>query len=328
MTMTLDRFDPYDHLEKPLFYSVLALFFIFFLILGSVIPQISVPAISKAVISKPNDVAITLSIKQIEEKKELKTQLLIKKKPVPEAQIVKNKKMAKARPKRIVKTALKKVEAKTKAPKITNRHDRAAVSGLLAFKDTLADMRESIDSKGLSLSSKAAKGTNSGEYKINRNLLTSQASKSSGGIETRKFSKESKQLTKQLNGALLSDIQTTKMEAAPIIQKTLKNDTKKPGGGLIGRSQEDIRRAWDQNVGSIFSLYYRALRKQPDMLGSVTVELTIDAKGKTQCKIISSEIDNEELLNKMVARIKLFDFGLESTPLTVVNKTINFTPRG
>ena len=78
----------------------------------------------------------------------------------------------------------------------------------------------------------------------------------------------------------------------------------------IRRSRENIQKIFDSNKGAIYAIYNRALRSNPDLEGKVVFKLVISPNGKvTQCEIGSSNLNAPKLERKLVARIKLFEFG-------------------
>ena len=84
---------------------------------------------------------------------------------------------------------------------------------------------------------------------------------------------------------------------------------------------------FQQNKGSIFNLYNRALRKNPSLAGQVVVELTIAPGGQvTAVKILSSELGDETLERKLVLRIKKFKFSSSNVAEMKVTYPIDFLP--
>jgi hypothetical protein len=83
----------------------------------------------------------------------------------------------------------------------------------------------------------------------------------------------------------------------------------------------------DQNKGAIFSIYNRALRENPDLKGRFVFEMVIDASGQvTDVKLISSELSDQGLIGKILARIRLISFGAEDASRTRVNYSLDFLP--
>jgi TonB family protein len=80
--------------------------------------------------------------------------------------------------------------------------------------------------------------------------------------------------------------------------------------GKLRRSDEDIRKVFDQNSGRLFGVYQRALRDDPSLQGTITLKLAIAPDGSvTSCSVTSSQLNNPELENKIVALVRGFSFG-------------------
>ena len=99
------------------------------------------------------------------------------------------------------------------------------------------------------------------------------------------------------------------------------------GSGKASRSIEDIKRVFDRNKGSIYTLYNRALREAPTLQGKVVVKLTIAPSGQVlDCQLVSSELRSPDLERKVLLRIKQFDFGAKAVDAMVVTYPIDFLP--
>ena len=84
---------------------------------------------------------------------------------------------------------------------------------------------------------------------------------------------------------------------------------------------------FDKNKGAIFSLYNRALRRDPSLEGKLVLRLTIAPSGAvTFCEIVSSELGDEELERKLVQRVKLFKFERKDVEAITTTKPIDFFP--
>ncbi len=99
------------------------------------------------------------------------------------------------------------------------------------------------------------------------------------------------------------------------------------GSGKASRSIEDVKLVFERNKGAIYALYNRALREDSSLQGKVVVSLKIDPSGAvTDCRIISSELKNDDLERKLVARIRQFDFGAKEVEPMVVSWPVDFLP--
>ena len=101
----------------------------------------------------------------------------------------------------------------------------------------------------------------------------------------------------------------------------------KGGSGKATRSIEDIKLVFERNKGAIYALYNRALRDEPALQGKVVLELKIAPSGTVEnLRIVSSELKAEGLESKLLARIRQFDFGAKDVDLMVVTWPVDFLP--
>ncbi|MBL8290170.1 MAG: energy transducer TonB, partial [Rubrivivax sp.] len=99
------------------------------------------------------------------------------------------------------------------------------------------------------------------------------------------------------------------------------------GSGRASRSIEEIKLVFERNKGAIYALYNRALREDSSLQGKVVVQLKIDPSGAvTDCRVLSSELKNDDLERKLVARIRQFDFGAKDVEPMVVSWPVDFLP--
>jgi periplasmic protein TonB len=97
--------------------------------------------------------------------------------------------------------------------------------------------------------------------------------------------------------------------------------------GKAGRSLEEIRLVFERNKGAIYAIYNRALREDPTLQGKVVVELKITPAGNVaSCRLVSSELKAPELEQKLLARIRQFDFGAKDVDEMVVSWPLDFLP--
>ncbi len=83
----------------------------------------------------------------------------------------------------------------------------------------------------------------------------------------------------------------------------------------------------DSNKGAIFAIYNRALRQDPSLQGKIVLELQIDPTGRVlECRVVSSELPDQNLMEKIVSRIRLFDFGKRDVGTTTISYPVQFLP--
>jgi TonB family protein len=161
-----------------------------------------------------------------------------------------------------------------------------------------------------------------------RNMITSNATGGSGGINTAGYSRNT-------GGGGLAGRATT----------LIKGVAGGGGGGGVGgggaaggtlhkgatgkasRSIEEIKLVFERNKGAIYMIYNRALRADPTLQGKVVLKLKIAPSGEVvDCEMVSSELKSPELERKLLARIKQFDFGAKDVDVMVVNWPVDFLP--
>jgi TonB family protein len=101
----------------------------------------------------------------------------------------------------------------------------------------------------------------------------------------------------------------------------------KAAGGKASRSIEEIKLVFERNKGAIYAIYNRALREDPTLQGKVVVELKIAPTGAViGARVLSSELKSPELENKLLARIRSFEFSAKDVEPMVVTWPVDFLP--
>ena len=194
----------------------------------------------------------------------------------------------------------------------------AAVAGVLAFQDDLQDLRENVDVSTLEqvqLSRGAATAA-----ATERAIITSGARASSGGIRTSELSRDT-------GGVALSGAETTKVQSSIGGAGTRAERPQSQSAELGGRSDESIRREMDRNKGAIFAIYNQALRRNPLLQGKLVFEMVIDGSGSiAEISLLDSELGDEALTRKILARIRMIRFPAEDVLTTRVNYSFDFLP--
>jgi len=223
---------------------------------------------------------------------------------------------------------------------------KAAGVGLLAMTDQLAELRGAPVAVQLKQDIKQGPGVGTGvgvgvgagfeAGTPSRALITSNATGGSGGINTAGYSRDT-------GGGGLAGRATTLVEgvagggggggAGGGGSKGVNGTGAGKGGALqrgnsgkAARSIEEIKLVFERNKGAIYAIYNRALREDPTLQGKVVLELKIAPSGSVECRIVSSELHTPELENKLLARIRQFDFGAKDVDLMIVNWPIDFLP--
>ncbi|MBX2809606.1 MAG: AgmX/PglI C-terminal domain-containing protein [Cellvibrionaceae bacterium] len=212
----------------------------------------------------------------------------------------------------------------TQVQKLQKAKDQAASSGLLQFQDDLAAMRDSVELA--KINNNNLRQGQSQAKKFDRSVISNQSKAASGGINTAALSRDT-------GGAALSGRNITRVNseladkqraAAATARKTVSAD----GRQSTTRSEEDIRKVFNSNRAAIDTTYQRALRKNPALEGLFEFTVVIEPSGTVaSITIVNSELDDEALEKKLLARIRLIHFGLARVDTTTVNFTYSFYPR-
>ena len=153
-----------------------------------------------------------------------------------------------------------------------------------------------------------------------RSMITSKVGTASTGINTAAMSRNT-------GGSGIAGRSTTQVKN-PVAGIGPAGGASRTGtSGKASRSREEIELVFDKNKGVIFALYNRALRNDPSLEGKVVLRLTIAPNGQvTMCEVISSELGDPDLENKLVQRIKLFRFEAKDVEAITTTKPIDFFP--
>lgn len=207
------------------------------------------------------------------------------------------------------------VKKEAAAPDVQAAREKAAKTGLLAMQNELAALRQNSLSGVLGGKPLTQAGDQNGGR---RSIITSAATGGSGGISVSSLAREPGQ-------AQLAAREITVVESQALQDEQKANP--KRDGRKPGRSAEQIQLVLDQNKGAIYALYHRALRANPALQGKVVLEITITPAGDvSECKVVSSELKDDDLVRKLVARIKLFQFGAKNVDSIVFTWPVDFLP--
>jgi periplasmic protein TonB len=199
-------------------------------------------------------------------------------------------------------------------------HEKAQKQ-LNQVKDELADLRDVMDLKPLE--TKNLSGAVGADAHAERSLITSKVGVGSGGITSadtsRGFGTGAGSLTGNATTAVNSGIARASVNA--------RSPTAGGGGGKAGRPAEEIALIFDRNKGRLYSLYARAQRDNAELHGKLVLEFTIAPSGEvTMCRVVSSELNDADLERKIIALVRLMQFGAEDVDAITVTKPIDFFP--
>jgi protein TonB len=197
---------------------------------------------------------------------------------------------------------------------------KASKSGLLANLDDLAALRDQVDLD--KFAKNQPKTTDPGDVSVvTRSIITSKAGGTSGGISAPSSSGLAAG-SGSLRGIYTTQVKDPNLGASG-------QATRAGGSGKASRSADEIALVFTKNKGAIDAMYARALRDNPALQGKVVLELTIAPSGDiTAARIVSSELNDKEFENKLLARIRLFKFDAKDVAALTATKPIDFFPAG
>ncbi|HXY96260.1 MAG TPA: AgmX/PglI C-terminal domain-containing protein [Steroidobacteraceae bacterium] len=187
-------------------------------------------------------------------------------------------------------------------------------------KDELADLREQMDLTPLE--TKNLSGSVGADSHAERSLITSRVGAGSGGITSANASRGFGTGAGSLTGHT-----ATAVTSSVALASAANRNSHSGGGGKPVRSPEEIALVFDRNKGRIYNLYARALRENAELQGKLVLEFTIAPNGSvTMCRVVSSELKDPELEQKIIALVRLFQFQPEDVDAVTATKPIDFFP--
>lgn len=82
-----------------------------------------------------------------------------------------------------------------------------------------------------------------------------------------------------------------------------------PSNGSM-RTEQEIQEVLDRHKGAMYTLYNRALQRDPDLQGKLLLRVTILPSGVVaRCETLDSSLDAESLERELIALVRGIDFG-------------------
>ncbi|MGF2734959.1 AgmX/PglI C-terminal domain-containing protein [Marinobacter sp. DUT-1] len=194
--------------------------------------------------------------------------------------------------------------------------ETASRSGLLAMKDRLSSLRESPSKPAAAIAANVGSASRSESPEP----APSEVLKGSGGVETGE---------NPAAEVAVADHQVKKVEprTEPAAQTVARASSAaaKPSAGE--RAMSNIRKVFDAQKTALYSLYKRELRQDPTLEGKVLLELVIEPDGSVSaCEVVSSELENPTLEQRIAMRVRMFNFGADSVERRKVRFPVDFLP--
>lgn len=313
-----------DSKQEHLFNKIFAALLVATLVLGGVVPNITLPEIKREKLEKlPPQLA-----KVIKRKKEL-PKPIVPPKPVVKEKPVEKKIEAKKveAPKVVAKPVVAPVVAPKPKPKPVASKDRSpervkaakekAKKLIANFSNDLADMQNMVDMSTLAVDSSAL--TNAGAAAtVVGTVVDQMAVNRVNGVDENA-------LTRSTGAEQLAVAQrnTTKVKELPKEVLPQTQDVKVAG---MARSQMQIRRVFEQSKSRFDRIYRKALRENPALQGTVTLGLDVAASGEvSDCSVKSSDLNDAKVEKRIEMTCKMLAFDA-SSKADVFEYPLTFAP--
>ena len=214
-------------------------------------------------------------------------------------------------------------------PEVPTPQQRAASSGLLAFRESFSTLADARPAARLGSEARISRAGDASVGQPVRAMVTTQAPGSSGGINLGSISRNV--VGGGDGGGGMAGIETTRVASSIA-----------PGGGgggrlggaggngsgaQAGRTDEEIQIVFDRYKASLYRLYNRELRNDPTLRGQMVLHLTIEPDGTvSMCQLRSTDMNAPLLVEQVLARVRTFDFGAKDVAAITIIYPIDFLP--
>lgn len=208
----------------------------------------------------------------------------------------------------------------------------AQKSGLLALGNELSDLMDTSDVSNMARAKiSTTTGSSTAVAGVDTSVLSAAAGAGRGSsvkIKPSDYSTAvvSTQLNQQERVKIASALAPEKNETTTN-GKAADSKKQKTTAGNGVRFEEDIYYVIDQNKGKLHAVYRQARRVNPGLKGKIVFDITILASGQVSTVVIrSSELDDAALQERLISRLKSFDFGVREGGEMTVTYPIEFLP--
>ncbi len=245
--------------------------------------------------------------------------------PPPEKKVIVEKKQPAKKDKKKVKSAVVKKKIPPKPLPLQQLREKAREtakkSGLAAMKDELFAMREVLDIKPTAV--KKRDKNQSSEIKVKRKLLAAKASKQSKTLAAANTVQTV--VSDQLSTHNTQQVRLSDEEINASKDKLVAENLANQQSGA--RSEMELRRVLEAHKARLYSLYNRALRKDPLLQGKVLFAIEIQPSGNVSAVTIkSSELNNVKLEKRLMLVLKSIRFAKKDVAPTTTIWAIDFIP--
>ncbi len=154
-----------------------------------------------------------------------------------------------------------------------------------------------------------------------RNMVATQASGSSGGINLASLSRD----VGNGGGQAIEGVEVARVTSS--IGGIAGEDRPLSSGPAMGRTDEEIQIVFDRHKAALYRLYNRELRRDPTLRGQMVLRIRIEPDGSVSlCEVQSTDMDAPQLSAQVAGRVRTFDFGAKDVPGITILYPIDFLP--
>jgi hypothetical protein len=206
---------------------------------------------------------------------------------------------------------------------IETTREQVKSKGILAFRESFANRANLKPTTQLGSNARVNSAGEKVVGRPERSMVTTSAPGSSGGINLSAISRDVGGGGQGIGGVEIGQVASS-IGGAEGVDRPLS------GGASAGRTDEEIQIVFDRYKAALYRLYNRELRKNPTLRGQLTLRLTIEPDGSvSMCQLQSSSLDSPALAQRVVDRVRAFDFGAKEgiVAMTIIYP-IDFLPAG
>ncbi len=300
--------------DNKIFHRISWLFLVITLIFAGVVKISQLPEVTRAEKEKiPPQLTKIIERITIEPKPEVE-----KKKPVVEDKVEPEKKPVEIKAKVIDKVDNVAIE---------KARERAKNSGLLAMADDLAAMRDMIEMPSITEPLARSEEVITAPDTQAIEVFEATAAKATTAVNTQSGASDIALVNRDV--VVLADKEVVGGSLGGTATELNENNSTDGAGDAQSakRKVDAIRLVLDRNKGAFYTIYRRALRKEPSLEGKVAMMIVVEPSGLVSAvDIVSSELDDAALERKLIARVKLINFGKDVGEQTSINYSFNFLP--
>ena len=208
---------------------------------------------------------------------------------------------------------------KAKAKEPSKVGTKEGLTNLATLSQKMNAMRNSVNIS--KLQKKNVFVSNSGKVKKSSRALLGKhnATTASGGLKA-------SDITVNAKGIAMMDHQSSAIES-PTMAVSLPSETQFYQPIKQTRSGQSIRRTVERAKGSLFAIYNKALRLNPNLAGRFVFSFKVAPSGKISLvKLISSDLDDKKLENALLSKIQKIQFEKEDVDTGSFEYTFDFLP--